>query len=131
MDWRICCPRRSPIVQTPSSNNGTCSSVRAVTNAVANPVFASAHVRATTAKYPPCIDGMLSAALPTGRFQGPFGCTRKRAYSFVLVSTSKMEFEATVLYHNDEGHWRTSNRDEPCRAHAVPKKIYQPTCETN
>jgi hypothetical protein len=53
------------------------------------------------------------------------------AYSFVLVGKGNAEFEATVLYHNNNGRWRISNRTGPCRTHAVPKKIYQPACETN
>jgi hypothetical protein len=102
-----------------------------VAGAVASTALASTHVRGAAAKYPPCTKAALSAAITTGRFLGPFGCVRNWAYSFVLVGKGKAEFEATVLYHNNKGRWRTSSRVGPCRTHAVPKKIYQPACETN
>jgi hypothetical protein len=98
---------------------------------VAGTVVSTAPAHGATAKYPPCTKAALSAAITTGRFLGPFGCVRNWAYSFVLVGNGKAEFEATVLYHNNKGRWRTSSRVGPCRTHAVPKKIYQPACETN
>jgi hypothetical protein len=102
-----------------------------VTGAFTGTVLASTHVGDAAAKYPPCTKAALSAAITNGRFLKPFGCVRNWAYSFVLVGKGNAEFEATVLYHNNNGRWRISNRTGPCRTHAVPKKIYQPACETN
>jgi hypothetical protein len=56
---------------------------------------------------------------------------RNWAYSFDLVGRGKREYEATALYHNHNGRWKVSNHRGPCLKHAVPKKIYQPACETN
>jgi hypothetical protein len=109
-----------------------------VAGAVASTAVASTHAHAAAAKYPPCTKAALSsgmrrgpAAITNGRFQKPFGCARNWAYSGTIVGKGKAAFEATVLYHNNKGRWQTSKRAGPCRAHAVPKKIFKPACETN
>jgi hypothetical protein len=96
--------------------------------------------RATTAAspYPPCSKPALTAGSTRGpaavghaRFTKPFGCVRRWAYSGGLVGHGQNEVEVTILYHAVNGRWQTSNRAGPCRARAVPKKIYQPACESN
>jgi hypothetical protein len=109
-----------------------------VAGVVASTAFASTHARAAAAKHPPCTRSALAAgmrrgpaAVSNGRFLKPFGCARNWAYSGVLIGKGQAAFEATVLYHNNQGRWQTSRRPGPCRAHAVPKKIFRPACETN
>jgi hypothetical protein len=109
--------------------------------ALAGTALASTHARsagAAAASYPPCTKAALKAGLRRGpvadrhgRFIKPFGCARNWAYSAVLVGRGQDEFEGTALYHAVNGRWQTSERGGPCRTHAVPKKIYQPACETN
>ena len=107
--------------------------------AIASTALASTRARTST-KYPKCTKAALTAALkssarsagiPEIRFQGPFGCVRNWAYSFDIVGTGPNRYEATALYHNNNGRWKVSSRRGPCLKHAVPKKIYQPACETN
>ena len=113
-----------------------------VAGVLASTALASTHARAAAvaaaAKYPPCTKAALKAgmrrgpaAVGNGRFLKPFGCVRNWAYSAAIVGKGNAAFEITVLYHNDRRRWQTSRRAGPCRAHAVPKKIYRPACETN
>ncbi len=104
---------------------------------VAGPALAANHAHAAS-KYPPCTKQALKPALkrgpakePNGRFIGTFGCVRNWAYSGAVIGTGRGAFDATILYHNNNGRWQTSRRAGPCRTHAVPKKIYRPACETN
>jgi hypothetical protein len=109
-----------------------------VAAAAASSAFAATHARAAATTFPPCTKAALAAgmrrgpaAVMNGKFLKPFGCVRNWAYSGVLVGTGQAAFEATVLYHNSQGRWQTSQRAGPCRTHAVPKRIFQPACETN
>ena len=103
----------------------------------ATSALASTHARAAKAKYPPCTKAALKAGIHRGpatfpaRFTKPFGCARRWAYSGGLAGHGRSEVEVTILYHAVHGRWQTSRRLGPCRAHAVPKKIYRPACETN
>jgi hypothetical protein len=116
------------------------ATVLAVVSAFLLVAIASTALARTSTKHPKCTRVALTAALkrsarsagiPKIRFQGPFGCVRNWAYSFDIVGTGRNRYEATALYHNNNGQWKLSNRRGPCLKHAVPKKIYQPACETN
>jgi hypothetical protein len=106
--------------------------------AIAATALAAPGATTAASQYAPCTKVALKAGSSLGpaaaghaRFTKPFGCVRRWAYSAGLVGHGQDEIEVTILYHAVGSRWQTSNREGPCRAHAVPRKIYQPACQSN
>jgi hypothetical protein len=106
--------------------------------ALAGTALAAPGATTAASQYPPCTTAALKAGSLHGpasaghaRFTKPFGCVRRWAYSGGLLGRGQDEVEVTILYHAVDGRWQTSARQGPCRTHAVPKKIYQPACQSN
>jgi hypothetical protein len=81
---------------------------------------------------PPCTRRALEAGLRRSGMRGrvvakSWGCAGRFAYAAVVVHN----IEITVLFRAHGDHWRTASRQKYCGKHEVPKRIYQPACETS
>jgi hypothetical protein len=87
--------------------------------------------------HPPCTKRALMSGLGrgsarvTGTVIGPWGCAGRFAYAAVNVDIQGNLNTETVLFIASHGRWRTANRARYCLAHAVPRSIYAPACQTS
>jgi hypothetical protein len=108
-----------------------------VWSALAAGFFQAAIPAQATGSHPPCTKRALmrglgrGSARVTGTVLGPWGCAARFAYAAVNVDIQGNLNTETVLFIASHGRWQTANRARYCLAHAVPRSIYAPACQTN
>jgi hypothetical protein len=95
-----------------------------------------AYLRMLTVRRPPCSRHALAEALHRGGLPGQihqdaFGCAGHFAWAGAVVHHDGTGDEITALFKAGRGSWHPVSRGRFCEDGAVPKKIYQPACESN
>lgn len=94
---------------------------------------ASASASASKSKFPPCTTKALRDGLNRGsqtenaKLERPFGCADGWAYSLIQIG-GPHGFNVITVYTAKNGVWVAINRADPCRTHAIPRKIYRDAC---
>jgi hypothetical protein len=124
-----------PVAKIYSAKRGICLALVAVAMVtlglgglarVGNPGMAFAAERA------PCTKQALTRGLkrgetpfPRGRIERPWECAGRFAYAAVTYQGQ----ELTILFRAIGRHWKTADRAKYCDQ--VPRRIWQPACNTN